>query len=190
MYYLKQNRTLIKTGIAACLAFFGFAYSLSARGEQGGEQIFAVANVETVLSRCGHIYQVKDSFSQQREAEQYRWKQIEVARLEQELARQRFWFFPRKRDEERLSAMRRELEAEAAARTKRNREQEKAVMSRFDADLRKATARVGERRNVGVVLDANSPHILFLKDSAEADAEDITEEVVKELNSFEFSDNR
>jgi Skp family chaperone for outer membrane proteins len=190
VYHFKHNRTLIKAGIAACLVWLPLVFSISARGETTVQTKLGAANVERILNRYWRVSEIRSSLARHKKSDEYAQKQMEVARLEQEEANQRFWFFPRKKDSDRIRAQRAELEAVAAREALQFQKQEREAIDELTMDIKRATESVALRQGFSVVFDSNSPHILFLSATAGDGGGDITEEVIRELSLTGFSSAR
>jgi Skp family chaperone for outer membrane proteins len=147
------------------------------------ETRIGVANVERLLSQYWRTPNVRDGLERRKVSEEYRQKQMEVARLEQELSDQPFWFFSRKReiDEQKVREKRNELEVIAAKEAEKVRGHEGEAIDELMVDIKRATEAAAQRRQLSIVFDSNSPHILFLNLNA-GNNSDITDEVMQMLN--------
>ncbi|UCD56681.1 MAG: OmpH family outer membrane protein [Candidatus Hydrogenedentota bacterium] len=146
------------------------------------ETRLGVADMEQVLHSYWRTPRVRAELERYKTSEEFRKKQMEVARLERELAGQRFRFFHRSRVSERIREERNELDAMAEKEAERAREREKEAIEELMTDIRRAAESIGREQQLTAIFDSNAPHILYLNPYASA-VNDVTDEVIESLNS-------
>lgn len=178
-------------GVASLVAaVFLLVAVVSALGQETDTEIrIGGANVERLLGQYWRTPRVRAELESQKVSKEYRQKQMDLTRLEQEEADQRFWFFSRKKESEKIQEERSELQAMAVKETERARKHEGEAVDELMMDIRKATETTADRRQLSVVFDTNSPYILFFNPNSE-NSSDITEEVMNALNASQFDQTR
>lgn len=165
--------------LIACLALSSTA---PAAGDQPADEVtVGVANVGYLLDHYWRFSPARTALERQKVSEEYRQKQTEVTQAEQELAGQRFWFLPRKADDENLRQKRKELDAISRRDAQKVREREKEAIDELSSDIERATKAVAQTRSLSFVFDANDPFILYLNIRPN-NTDDITEDVMGLLN--------
>jgi Skp family chaperone for outer membrane proteins len=181
VHQAKKIRTPFKACVTACIACALFQGAIPASGEQNSPgPVVGAVNVERLLAQYWRVSDMRAAVEGQEVSEEYRQKQMELARIEQEAADHGSWFFSRKKDEDRLRRQRAELDALAAREAKSVHEREKKAISDLMGEVRTATETAAVRLQMDFVFDASSPHILFLNINP-ADG-DITQDVLEALN--------
>lgn len=183
MHQTKKNRIPFKAWLTACIACVIFQEAIPASGEQNHSQTaLGAVNVGRLLTQYWRVLDARAAVERQEVSEEYRQKQAELARTEQELENQRSWFFPRKTDEERVRRQRAELQALAAREARRMHEREQEAMGDLMEEVKAATEAVAVEGRLDFVFDASSPHILFV--NMRPGDGDITQNVLEALNRF------
>jgi len=143
------------------LACAALSSTISAAGDQPAEEVtVGVANVRYLLDHYWRFAPIRAALERQKVSQEYRQKQMELTQAEQELASQRFWFLPRKADDERLQAKKNELDAIARRDALKVREREKQAIDELSLDIERATEKAAENQSLSFIFDAIT-HISF-----------------------------
>ena len=101
--------------------------------------------------------------------------------LEREFANRRFTFFQRNRLRREIQDKREELKAMAEEETRRARGREREAVEELMTDIRRSAESVGRQKQLTVIFDSNTPHILF-SNSYATEITDVTGAVIENLN--------
>lgn len=172
--------------VRACIAAFAICLCMSAEAsaevKRPAEEIrLGVADVERILQGYWRTPRVRADLEQYRTSEEFRQKQNELSRLERELASRRFTFFQRNRLRREVQEKRKELQAMAEKETGRTREREREAVEELMTDIRRGAEAIGRQKQLTVIFDSNTPHILFSNTYATG-IDDVTDSVIQNLN--------
>lgn len=146
------------------------------------ETRIGVADIEQILDNYWRTPSVKHEVERYRTSEEFQEKQREIAKLDRELADQRFRFFKRQQTTRKIQDSREELRALAAKDAERAHEREKEAVEGLLTDVRRAAESIGRDQALTVIFDSNAPHIIFLNTDASG-MNDVTDVVTEKLNS-------
>jgi Skp family chaperone for outer membrane proteins len=180
VYHFKKHRIPLEAVAAAWLIVVSAGAAIAVEQRPPEEIRVGIANLQRLVDAYWRTPLVRATLQRRKVSEEYRQKQIELARLEQELVDQRFWFFARKKQDERINQLRDELDAVAAAEAGKKRAREREAIDELLVDVQKAARNTAAGQNLSIVFDADNPHILFLNQMGSAD---ITDELIEALNS-------
>jgi hypothetical protein len=125
---------------------------------------------------------VKEELERYKTGDGYRQKQAEVARLEQELESQRFWFLRKRQPMDEIDRKRKELKAIAEKEAARKRERETEAVEGLLIDVREAALEPGRGYGLTVIFDSGMPEILYVNTSSDA-VMDVSDSIIQSLNA-------
>jgi Skp family chaperone for outer membrane proteins len=157
--------------------------SAAAEVKRPGEEVrLGVADVEHILHSYWRTPRVRSDLERYKTSEEFRQKQMDLAKMERELARRRFAFFQDRQANSAIQEKRKEIREMAGKEAERAREREKEAIEDLLTDIRKSAESIGREKQHTVIFDSNTPHILFLN-TYSTEIDDVTNEVIEELNS-------
>ena len=182
MYHFGSYRRIVRTCITGCALWLLLCGGTAAKEERTTVKTrIGIVDVERVLQNYWRVPRVKSELERYRVSERLREKQMEVAGLEREFEGHRFRLFQSRRLADQLEQERSELAAMAEEETERAREREKEAIEELLTDIRRAIEPISREQQLSIVLDSNTPQVLFLNPHASATI-DVTDAVIENLN--------
>ncbi|GAB4342472.1 MAG: hypothetical protein Kow0099_20040 [Candidatus Abyssubacteria bacterium] len=138
--------------------------------------------MDRILNEYWRTMHVKEQLKRYTASEEYRQKQAEIARLEQQLESQRFWFLRRRQPPDEIERKREELKALSAKEAARAQERENEAVEDLLIDIRETATEAGRNHELTVIFDRGMPEILYVDTSSDA-LMDVSDMIIESLNA-------